>query len=567
MVLSMSSIKCVACQYNFQVDNVSHNFQIIEKTCWQYKDMDLIIFPELALTGYMPLDRLYTADLMEEIKFYINKLIQLAQDTNLHIIVGTPFQANQQLFNVALVIGDNKIKDIIYKEKLIDYHVFCEHRYFQPKPLNYDNNIVVINEHKIAIFVCEDLWYPDVVTNNIANQQVDLVISINASPMQLGKMNNRFAIVNKAIAITNAPCCYLNLVGGVDEVLFDGNSFINDALQRTIVVAKHAQEDVLVFEINKHDQELPSITAVTQPQHNHDLTLQSNAQIIYEALVLGLRNFLQYLKADGVILGISGGIDSALTAAIVNDAIGDNKLCLVSLPSTITSTLSLEIIQSIKTIFKNAEFHEITIDSILQIYQQTLSHHSTSSLSWTKMVENLQSRIRGDILMGISNSKPGNWLVLTTGNKSELATGYCTLYGDTCGAYNVLKDIYKTQVFELAKWRNQHQPRNAHQQTSNTIVIPNEAIQRKPSAELTHDQFDEEKLMDYATLDKILIAIIEYNKDKKVLYSLFDKSLVDKAINLLNSSQYKRQQSAPGVNINHRPFAKDFKYNIISKIV
>ncbi|MDR2007628.1 MAG: NAD+ synthase [Alphaproteobacteria bacterium] len=530
-------LKISALQMHPQLGNLKANMEKI-LSFYDSSNADIVITPELALSGYSPMDNLFSIDFQEAIKKHIEIIKNYTTHKKATLILGTPYFEDGKIYNVALCINDGEIVEIIYKNKRPNYGVFNEHRYFAAKE---SANIIEINNKNIAIFVCEDMWHANIV-DSLVGANVELIISINASPFEgISKHTSRLQVAKYATTTLQAPLLYLNTVGGVDDVIFDGSSFLMDSHGNELGCLAHAKEDSLNFSVAH--KKIDMDTALRR----YDGSENDKNQLIYEAIQLGLKDFLKSTGFKGVIIGMSGGIDSTLTATIAADTLGAENVLGISMPSQYTSQLSYDIIEDIKNNL-GIKIIEIPIDSLVKSYEESL--HNKLNLNENNVLDNIQARIRGQILMAHANQY-NNFMVLTTGNKSEIATGYCTLYGDTCGGYNLLKDLYKTEVFELSKWRNQKSP-----------VIPTMAIERKPSAELKENQYDEDSLMDYNTLDAILYQIIEKNTPQQHLYKLFDSGLVDKTLKLLKNSHYKRLQSPMGANISTRPFGKAFLYNI-----
>lgn len=537
------SLKVSLFQMKSILGNIKENTsKIIEY--YNNQNSDIVVTPELALCGYSVMDNLYSIDFQAEINSAIKTIQENTLGKKSTLVLGSPWFENDKIYNVALVIQSGEIKEIVYKSKLPNYGVFNEYRYFNTKETN---NIINIAGKNIAIFVCEDMWHKDKVDS--INNSVDLAISINASPFEISnednKNNSRLQVSQYAAAKLSSPVLYLNTVGGVDDVIFDGSSFIVDKNGNQIGCMKHAQEDTFVFD-------LETVT-------NKDLIDYNNYNknsLIYDVIQLGLKDFLKSSGFNGVIIGISGGIDSTITATMAVDALGAENVLGISMPSKYTSQLSHDIINDMRKLL-GIKILEIPIDDLVTAYKKNLPKDLI--LEENNVLDNIQARIRGQILMAYSNQYKG-FMVLTTGNKSEVAVGYSTIYGDTCGGYNLLKDLYKTQVFEISKWRNENIP--SFSKLPQLNIIPKMAINRKPSAELQDGQFDEDSLMDYNILDDILYNIIEKKSSIENLYKLHNKDLVDKVIRLLKFSHYKRLQSATGVNISLRPFGKDYQYNI-----
>lgn len=530
-------------QHNI-VGNIKQNFNNIKDFYTNNITADLLVTPELSLTGYTPQDALLLPDFASTITSYINQLKQLTQNHNNYLVVGSVYYINTVAYNCALVFNKGELCNVVIKQKLPNYGVFNEHRFFKTTATN---NIITIKNVKVALAVCEDLWHPDFV-QSLAQHKPNLCISINASPFEITKHFNksqaRVNMVTQAINTLNCPVIYLNTVGGFDEVVFDGASFIQNPNNTTQFFNSFAPQVCLAnYNSNTVTSNLTSNTYST-----------NYYQLIYQALMLGLCDFINNNKFKGVLLALSGGIDSALTAALVCDALGSNQLKTVFMPSAYSNPLSLQIATTMQQTL-GFSLQQISINSLVQSYASTLSPHL--QLSNNTVMQNLQARIRGQIIMAYANNYNG-YVVLTTGNKSEVATGYCTLYGDTAGAFNLLKDLYKTDIYEICKWRNNNIPHNSKAKLLN--VLPTEVISRKPSAELADNQFDEDNLMPYAILDEILYNTLELNRSVSQLNSMFNPAYVTKALNLLHSSHHKRIQSAIGIKVSKKAFGKDYNY-------
>jgi len=538
-------LKIVLYQFKPIPDGITENLKKLIKFYHKNSHADLILTPELAICGYSPLDYLFNFEFQETIKQALSTLQQETTSHNTAILIGTPLFQDNTIYNGAVLIQKGKIIHTIYKNKLPNHSVFNENRYFSIKENT--SNIITIKNTKVAIFICEDMWHTTFV-EQVLQKPVDFIISINASPFEINKNQARQEIAFNIIKKYKIPLIYLNLVGGIDNLVFDGSSFVLDNNSKIVTYLNHAQEDS--EELTYSSKNIECKTPKSYPTNK--------LQLIYNILILGLQDFIKNTGNKGVILGISGGIDSTLSTAIAVDALGSEYVMGISMPSKFTSSLSQDIISQISHNFK-IKIHNIPINSYFESYEKGL--HKNLSFTANNVAENLQARIRGNILMAFANNFP-KYIVLTTGNKSELATGYSTLYGDTCGAFNLLKDLYKTDVFALAKWRNENLPTNALKPISNPI--PAVAITRKPSAELKPNQFDEDSLMNYNTLDKILYALIEKEESLEELYKVHQKELVNKVVTLLNNSQYKREQSAIGIKISSRSFSKEYYYNISS---
>ena len=528
------------------VGDFTHNVKKIIAFIEKNKDKDLIVLPELALTGYSPLDELYTPEFQTLVFTSIYQIKEVTLNIKATVILGTPYFLENQIHNVALVIANSKINEVIYKSKFPNNGVFNESRYFTPHTTK---NTVVINDVCIGIGICEDLWHQDKL-QEICNHHIDILISINGSVFDSTKVEQRLAVCKNLYNYKNIPLIYVNLVSANDDLIFDGSSFVLNSVGENLGHLKHVEEDSahLVYENNT----ISSITPLNCQEY-------AKEELIYKALVFGIKEFIINSGFKGALIGMSGGIDSTLCATLAVDALGAENVIGIAMPSQYTSQLSTNIIEDIKNKL-NINIINVPIDTISSAYEESLQkvlNYNSNNIS-----ENIQSRIRGQILMSFSSFYP-NFMVLTTGNKSELATGYCTLYGDTCGGFNPLKDLYKTQVFALCKYRNSHIPNNTLYPHLN--IIPQEAITRKPSAELKQNQFDEDSLMEYELLDNILYSIIEEYAPLDYLYKKFNVTSVNKVLNLIRKSHFKRVQSAPGLKVSTRAFGKDYLYPLAHK--
>ncbi len=502
-------------------------------------EADLILTPESFLTSYTALDHFFDETFQKNTQKAIQDIVNITNEKTLAL--STAYVENNICYNCCFIIKNKKIEHIIYKSRLATYGIFNESRYYDVKLDT--NNIITIKNTKIAIVICEDVWRADKI-QELKDLNPELLISLNASPFEINKHQTRLEILKNAQEIINVPNIYLNSVGSSDNLVFDGSSIILNKNSELVSVLKHAKEDVVTCTYNNKE-----LTVVKPLYYSED-----KLALVYNVLIKGTRDFIKKCNFKGVIIGISGGIDSTLTAAIAADALGSENIIGVSMPSKYTSEESIFVINEIKEKL-GIKIIEIPISDTLNQYDKALS--GFMNLNDNNIAENLQARIRGNLLMAIANNNP-NFMLLTTGNKSELATGYSTLYGDTCGFFNIIKDLYKTQVFELSKWRNKHIPEFSI--TKIKSPIPKLAITRKPSAELKDNQNDEDSLMEYAILDAILYELIEKQTPLDNVKIKFDVNLVEKAYKLLHNSQYKRIQSAIGIKISIRPFDKDFYY-------
>lgn len=504
--------------------------QIIDVIRQKQNTHDLIIFPELCLSGYPPEDLLFRKKFQHHIEYYLQKI----QDNThaCYVVVGHPAYHNEQCFNSLSVFYQGQCVRYYHKHHLPNYHVFDEARYFTAGTL--DACILSIKEHRIGLLICEDLWQPGP-ANHLIAAGATTIVTLNASPFDYTKYDTRLALLQQ-YAQQGVNIIYVNLVGGQDELLFDGQSLAVD--KQGIVRARAAA----------FNEELTTITLATDSIQGPITPLLSKEELIYQALVFGTKEYVQKNKFPGVLLGLSGGIDSALTLAIAVDALGADKVHAVMMPSRFSASISHEdALTQIQTL--NVPYSTLSIEPMVCATNETLAEEF-KGLPIDITEENIQARARGILLMALSN-KTGK-MVLTTSNKSESAVGYATLYGDMAGGFAVLKDVLKTQVYALAHFRNSVSP-----------VIPQRVITRPPSAELREDQKDQDSLPDYTVLDAIISHYVERHGDSEELIQQgFDSIIVDKIMRLIQRNEYKRRQSAPGIRVSPLAFGKDWRYPI-----
>ena len=539
-------MKITLAQLNFTVGDFAGNTAKIIETTEKNQKSDLVVFPELCVSGYPPEDLVLRPEFLKASMKYTNKIIEFSKRSKADLLINTPWvEDDGGLFNAAIIISRGKILHKQYKYDLPNYGVFDEKRVFKggaiPKPFIY-------KKRKIGLLICEDTWN---VKAAASLKGVKFVLSVNASPYERTKQQKRIRIVADAVKAANAPILYLNQVTGHDDLVFDGGSMVVAKNGKTYDQMEFFAEDVKTFDVDKIIKAKPAnVTKTDQFEH------------IYRAMCYGLREYVEKNNFPGVVIGLSGGMDSALSACVAVDALGKDKVKLAILPSKYTSEASFK---DANALCKNigVKLDEIDIQPLVDIFIMALK----VSFAGTKKniaEENIQARIRGVLLMAISN-KHGH-LVLTTGNKSEIATGYATLYGDMCGGYNVIKDLYKTKVYEVAEWRNKNIPADARLRKTN--IIPQNIFKKAPSAELRPNQKDEDSLPPYETLDEILYNMIELQKSAEDIVKLgFAKSTVNEVERLLYASEYKRRQAAPGVKISSKPFGRDRRYPITNKFL
>ncbi len=561
----MSNLKIALAQINTIVGDVNGNSQkiisILKKA--DEENCDLVIFPESSICGY-PCDDLWNKKyFILNIEEKIREICKATMGLKCAILFGSPaFEITKKkevLYNCAFLIEDGLVKKIAHKKSLPNYGVFDEKRYFESG--SFLSN-VEFRGQTIALLICEDLW--DNKNLFLLQEQVfDLAISINASPYQSNKQQARFDVASNFAKSLNKPLIYVNQIGGQDSLVFDGSSFAIDNQGSIALMMKSFAEDFAILEIAKNGEvnDMNIRTGLQTPSSNKPFI---SCQNDYQAAVLGLRDYIKKNNFQKVLLGMSGGIDSALVATIAVDALGKENVLLYALPSRYNSSQSMI---DAKECAKNLEnkLQEISIEPAFKAMLEMLKSEKGSdpfSGSFLLMQENLQSRIRGNILMAISNDTGA--LLLSTGNKSELAMGYATIYGDMCGAFNPIKDLYKTKIYELANWRNQNIPPISLYQKTN--LIPHNIITKAPTAELRENQKDSDSLPEYEILDKILYQLIEEEKSvANIIESGFDEELVKKIAKSFYLSEYKRKQAVIGPKISSKSFDKERRYPITNK--
>ena len=535
----MKNFKIALAQFSPHIGNIDANTQkMIEQiNAAKLQQADLIVFPELSTLGYPADDLLLRPNLQKRTQ---KAFAQLSEIKDIVIVFGFVHQTEDgQRYNSAAVMKDGQILGIYNKQNLPNYSFFDEKRYFQT---SHQHLVFEYLGHKFGVLICEDVWSLPIV-KQLSQLNVETVLVLNSSPYEVGKPQHRIQTLNELAKQLHLNIVYVNQVGGQDDLIFDGSSFVNNHNGTLALQAPSFQEAVYVAEFDAEQKQFK--TAENPP------ALETFAEI-YQALVMATRDYVQRSGFPGVILGLSGGIDSALTLAIAVDAIGADKVHAVMMPYTYTAKMSVEDANEqarrMGVTFGIAEIHPI-VNSFMQTLYPFFGNTPADATE-----ENLQARTRGTLLMGLSN-KFGN-LVLSTGNKSEISVGYCTLYGDMVGGFNVLKDVYKTIVFELAKYRNT---------LGETPVIPERVITRPPSAELRPDQKDQDSLPPYDVLDAILYAYIEEDASQAdIIAKGYPADVVEKVITLVDRNEYKRRQGAIGPRISSRAFSRERRYPIVN---
>jgi len=535
----MKSFKIALAQFSPHIGNLEANAQKMLEQANEAKkqNADLIIFPELSSIGYPAEDLLLRPSLTKRTQQVFE---QLKTVKDIVMVFGFVNQTEDgQRYNAAAVMKDGQVLGVYNKQNLPNYSVFDEKRYFTE---GHQHLVFEYLGHKFGVLICEDVWSLSTV-QQLAQLNVETALVLNASPYEVGKPQHRVETMSALAKQMNLNLVYANQVGGQDDLIFDGTSFVI-AKNGSVVLQAESFKESLYFA--EYEAEQQAFKANALPP-----ALDTMAEI-YQSLVMATRDYVQRSGFPGVILGLSGGIDSALTLAIAADAIGADKVQAVMMPYTYTAQISVEdAAEQAKSM--GVTFGIAEINPIVNSFMQTLyPFFGNSPADATE--ENLQARARGTLLMGLSN-KFGN-LVLSTGNKSELAVGYCTLYGDMVGGFAILKDVYKTIVFELAKYRNS---------ISDKPVIPERVITRPPSAELRPDQKDQDSLPPYDVLDAILYAYIEEDMSQDdIIAKGFDAEVVAKVIRLVDFNEYKRRQGAIGPRISSRAFSRERRYPIMN---
>ncbi|MDG1931752.1 MAG: NAD+ synthase [Luminiphilus sp.] len=527
---------CMA-QINTLVGDIAGNAQrVCEVSAAQRElDADMVVFPELTLTGYPPEDLLLRADLLDRTNAALDQLrSQLPAD--LIVVVGYPRARGDALYNSVGVIHEGQLLAEYDKQCLPNYQVFDEKRYFHAgsKPC-----VVELHDLAVGLTICEDIWHAEPVAGAKA-AGADILININASPFHRGKQSERLSRVAGCARAHQLPILYVNQIGGQDELVFDGGSFAVDHHGELCVSAATFCE---AFPIVNVDPAADSLL-----RKGDLIPAREELESVWQALVLGMRDYVNKNGFPGVVLGLSGGIDSAVTLAVAVDALGPERVEAVMMPFRYTASMSVEDAEA-EAAALAVRFSNISIEPLYEGFMAALSEEF-SGLSANITEENLQARCRGVLLMSISNKK--NLLVLTTGNKSELAVGYSTLYGDMAGGFDVLKDCPKMLVYALARYRNTLGP-----------CIPERVITRPPSAELAPDQKDEDSLPPYEVLDQIIERYVEQDASRQEMVAAgFSEEDVERVVRLVDLNEYKRRQAPVGVRISRRAFGRDRRYPI-----
>lgn len=557
--MEKDNLRIALAQINCTVGDLSGNSSKILRYIQMAKDSsaDLVAFPELALTGYPPEDLLLKPRFIEDNLSALKELVKSVNDIT--VVLGFVDKEEKDIFNAAAIIYNGRVCGTFRKTILPNYGVFDEKRYFAS-----GKTAPVFRLGKVifGVNICEDIWHLEGPIKEQAKAMARLIISINASPYHVGKSLEREAIIRKQAQLNRAFICYTNLVGGQDELVFDGQSMIVDDSGRVIARAGAFKEDLLIADLripeSKKIKAKPLIT-ICDKLAGKDKPMQARKESgsldtvaeVYQALLLGVKDYVTKNGFEKVVIGLSGGIDSSLVAAIACDALGKDNVIGVFMPTRYSSSESeIDARQVAQKL--GIEFIVFSIEQTYKMYLVVLEPLFAGTQR-NIAEENLQARIRGNILMALSNKF--GWLVLTTGNKSEMSTGYATLYGDMAGGFAVIKDVPKIMVYKLSRYRN-----------SSGAVIPERVLTKEPTAELKPGQLDRDTLPVYEELDPILKAYVEEDKDAAEIVSLgFDGKIVSKVIGMVDISEYKRRQSPPGIKITPKAFGRDRRMPITNK--
>ncbi len=512
---------------------------------------DLLVTPELSLVGYPPEDLVLKQAFVDAARHALDELIAWSQahEQLPAFVVGLPWREGERLYNAVILVAGGRILGRIFKRMLPNYGVFDEKRHFTPAASAEPVQVAGI---PIGLMICEDMWFPEV-PSELTAKGAAVLVAVNASPYEIEKRAHRLEVAGARVRETGLPLVFVNQIGGQDELLFDGASFALDAEGRTVARLAACEEDFAVLEVMAGSA---GSAALTRRLGGQAHWAEQEAGI-YEALLLGVRDYARKNGFRDVVLGLSGGIDSALVATLATDALGAEHVWTVMLPSPYTSKESLE---DAAALARNLGVrHDVIPITPAMDALETMLRPAFDALAPDETEENVQARLRGLTVMALSN-KFGH-LVLATGNKSELSVGYATLYGDMVGGFSPLKDVYKTLVYRLARWRNAHRPGHAHGPAG--AVIPERILTKPPSAELKPGQTDQDSLPPYPVLDDILHGLIEEELGfARIVARGHPPALVARVESMLYAAEYKRRQGAPGIKITRKSFTRDRRYPI-----
>ena len=545
-----NSLKVGLAQLNPKVGDVAGNLAKVRAARAEAASQgaDLVLYPETVLSGYPAEDLVLKPAFQKACHDAVEALRADTKDGGPALFVTTPWREGDKLHNAIIALDKGEIIGKRFKVDLPNYGVFDDKRVFAPGPMP---GPLVFNGVRIGVPICEDMWTPDVV-ECIAETGGEIILVPNGSPYEVGKTDVRVQLGVRRVVESGLPFVYLNQVGGQDELIFDGGSFALGADRALKVKLASFAEQVATIEFRRNGSGWECQPGPIEPE-------MSDIESIYRAMVLGLRDYVNKTGFPSVVIGLSGGVDSAITAAVAADALGPERVHAIMMPSPYTSRESLEDAETCARAI-GVRYDIVDIGPAMEAFRGMLTP-LFGNRAEDVTEENIQSRARGVTLMAVSNKLGG--MVVTTGNKSEMAVGYATLYGDMCGGFNVLKDVYKTTVFELCRWRNKHLPQGALGKAG--AVIPARIIDKPPSAELRPDQQDSDSLPPYPVLDAVLKGLIERDLGTADLAKEgHDPAIVDRVWRLLEGAEYKRRQAPPGVKITSRNISRERRYPIVN---
>lgn len=545
---TLDSLNIALAQLNPIVGDVAGNADLVRdaRAVAHAQGADLLVCSELVISGYPPEDLVLKKSFIDTVHDTVDALARETADLGPGILLSAPWAENGKLYNAALLLDGGQIQAVIPKHDLPNYGVFDEVRLFSRGKLP---GAIAFRGLKLGIMTCEDMWTP-AVTKSVMQDGADVLLVLNGSPFETDKSGQRLDFARQRIGESGLALVYVNQVGGQDELVFDGASFVLDPMGKvtTQLAAFESAVQTVRFCV-----ENASLVPEKQPLPKPSPADENEA--IYKALVMGLGDYVNKNKFPGVMIGLSGGVDSAITAAVAVDALGADRVHCVMMPSPYTSKESLEDADEAARLL-GAKLDSISIKPAMDAFDDLLKEQFAGQAADTTE-ENIQARSRGMILMAMSNKF--GYMVLSTGNKSEMSVGYATLYGDMCGGYNVLKDVYKTRVFDLCRWRNTHHA--SDMMGPKGRVVPERIITKPPSAELKPNQTDQDSLPPYDKLDDILWCLIEEEMGVRDIAARgHDMDIVQRVWRMLDRAEYKRRQAPPGVKITSRAFGRDRRY-------
>ncbi len=540
------SLNIALAQLNPIVGDIAKNADLVRgaRADARAQGADLLVCSELVISGYPPEDLVLKRSFLAAVRDAVDALALETKDQGPGVLLSAPWVENDKLYNAALLLDGGRVQAVVAKHELPNYGVFDEVRLFAPGKLP---GAVAFRGFKLGVMTCEDMWAPKV-TKSVMQDGADILIVLNGSPFEMDKPHQRMDFARARVNESGLALVYVNQVGGQDELVFDGASFVLDPAGEVRAQLHAFESEVATVRFN-----LDNATLV--PDDGPMAGVPSQNEAIYKALVLGLGDYVNKNYFPGVMIGLSGGVDSAITAAVAVDALGADRVHCVMMPSPYTSKESLEDAAEAARLL-GVKLDTIAIHPAMEAFDILLKEQFVEHAADTTE-ENIQARSRGMILMAMSNKF--GYMVVSTGNKSEMSVGYATLYGDMCGGYNVLKDVYKTKVFELCEWRNTHHANDMKGPEGR--VVPQRIITKPPSAELKPNQTDQDSLPPYDDLDDILQCLVEKEMAVRDIAARgHDLDVVQRVWRMLDRAEYKRRQAPPGVKITARAFGRDRRY-------